>query len=269
VQEWEKGFVRTIMENPHDDGARLVYADRLEEEGQTDYAEFIRLSVDTSAAALASENRERERSLFKEIDVIGLCGIPADQIIGRPVIHPDYLRLFLHPTDPYTEDGRDWQDWLFQWERGFVTRVRAEVAQFLEHGAQVLSVNPVETVTLTVGYQPVCRIQLYPESSGGREGWWITRNGEILPSGETGPTDADWWSSRDRICDPEALREYCSRCLENCGCRLYNGRWLLQPARPQNSRRSADWIEIDDGEPSTYGSPYRRNPDGSFTRYYP
>lgn len=36
-------FIRTILDNPDDDGPRLVYADQLEEWGESDYARFIRL----------------------------------------------------------------------------------------------------------------------------------------------------------------------------------------------------------------------------------
>src|SRR5438067_1250501 len=39
-------FLRTIAERPADDGPRLVYADWLEEQGDADRAEFIRLQID-------------------------------------------------------------------------------------------------------------------------------------------------------------------------------------------------------------------------------
>jgi len=39
----EKSLLRAILENPHDDNARLVYADYLQENGQEARAEFIRM----------------------------------------------------------------------------------------------------------------------------------------------------------------------------------------------------------------------------------
>lgn len=42
----EKGFLQTIIENPEDDGLRLVFADWCEDHGDPDRAEFIRLQIE-------------------------------------------------------------------------------------------------------------------------------------------------------------------------------------------------------------------------------
>lgn len=45
-------FIRTILENPDDDGPRLVYADWLEEDGRAERAEFIRLQIKLSTCRM-------------------------------------------------------------------------------------------------------------------------------------------------------------------------------------------------------------------------
>ena len=58
-----------IMEQPEDDGLRLMYADRLEQEGHHDRAEFIRVQCALNSAALQSDQRSqlevRERELLR------------------------------------------------------------------------------------------------------------------------------------------------------------------------------------------------------------
>jgi uncharacterized protein (TIGR02996 family) len=41
----EKAFLEAIIENPNDDAPRLMLADWLDERGQADRAEFIRLQI--------------------------------------------------------------------------------------------------------------------------------------------------------------------------------------------------------------------------------
>jgi len=63
----EEGFVRAILADPDDDTHRLVYADWLEENGQPERAEFIRLQVERARRPPHDPTRwrpgERERAL--------------------------------------------------------------------------------------------------------------------------------------------------------------------------------------------------------------
>lgn len=45
----EEGFFRTILDNPDDDTPRLVYADWLEDHGETERAEFIRVQCELAS----------------------------------------------------------------------------------------------------------------------------------------------------------------------------------------------------------------------------
>jgi uncharacterized protein (TIGR02996 family) len=62
----DEAFLQAIIENPDDDTSRLVYADWLDEQGQPDRAEFIRLQVRLSGGAVrgADRLRRRERKLL-------------------------------------------------------------------------------------------------------------------------------------------------------------------------------------------------------------
>jgi uncharacterized protein (TIGR02996 family) len=44
----ETAFLKSIVETPDDDGTRLIYADWLEEHGQAEKAQFVRLEVELS-----------------------------------------------------------------------------------------------------------------------------------------------------------------------------------------------------------------------------
>src|SRR5262249_5399637 len=62
-------FLRAICENPADDAPRLVYADWLDEKGESERAEFIRVQVWLARADEEGEDslawQSRERALRK------------------------------------------------------------------------------------------------------------------------------------------------------------------------------------------------------------
>ena len=60
-------FLRAILDNPDDDGVRLVYADWLEEHGQPERAEFIRVQI--ALASLPLGDRKRERLTARESEL--------------------------------------------------------------------------------------------------------------------------------------------------------------------------------------------------------
>jgi uncharacterized protein (TIGR02996 family) len=66
----EDTFLRAIVEAPDDDGVRLVYADWLEEHGQPERAEFIRLQIELAGLAEGSPRRAalqaREQALLRQ-----------------------------------------------------------------------------------------------------------------------------------------------------------------------------------------------------------
>lgn len=69
----ETAFLRSIMENPDDDALRLVYADWLEETGQSARAAFVRLEVEFNSTPVSDA---RAQALRDELDRLG-DAIPA------------------------------------------------------------------------------------------------------------------------------------------------------------------------------------------------
>jgi uncharacterized protein (TIGR02996 family) len=120
------GFMRAIVEQPDDDAPRLVYADWLEEHGDTARAEFIRVQCelarlpesDRRGAAL----RKREAALLKQ-----------------------YRKAWLAPLANSIEKG--------EFRRGFVERVEVWCDQLLlDDAAAVFDAAPVRDISvLTTG----------------------------------------------------------------------------------------------------------------------
>src|SRR5437588_361311 len=60
----ERGLIDAIRDDPDDESARLVYADWLEENGQAERAEFVRLQLARAAGEATEESRHREKQLL-------------------------------------------------------------------------------------------------------------------------------------------------------------------------------------------------------------
>jgi uncharacterized protein (TIGR02996 family) len=67
VTNEERGLIESICDEPDDDGVRLVYADWLEENGQADRAELIRVQIAIENGV--SDLRERESELITRLQV--------------------------------------------------------------------------------------------------------------------------------------------------------------------------------------------------------
>jgi uncharacterized protein (TIGR02996 family) len=140
-------LLRDVLDAPDDDGARLRYADRLDELGEPERAEFIRLDclrwrewpdfrlsgnwerhfTDAGRKLTAVERRIDELSGADD----GVC-----------------LRCDWHAPVPHV--GWDWQI-----RRGFVESVTCTAADFLTHADAILAAHPVRKVRLTeLNYHP-------------------------------------------------------------------------------------------------------------------
>src|SRR5262245_10720470 len=60
-------FLRAICENPEDDTVRLVFADWLDENGDPDRAEFIRLQIER--ARLRAEGHDSETLVKRDLEL--------------------------------------------------------------------------------------------------------------------------------------------------------------------------------------------------------
>jgi uncharacterized protein (TIGR02996 family) len=123
----EAAFLQAILEQPDDDTPRLVYADWLEEHGQGERAEFIRLQIERARRPYHDRTRlvpgERERALL---------AAHGEEWLG-PL--PEYAR----------------QQVVF--ERGFPGRTtRVEIHHFVTWDARLWRAAPVTDVALSDSY---------------------------------------------------------------------------------------------------------------------
>src|SRR5215471_9295778 len=114
----EAALLRTIREAPDDDTARLVYADFVEEEGDSARSEFIRVQVALGRLAeddpARSALKAREHELLAENESHWL-GVPAD--------------------------AQGLVEWVFA--RGFVNDIAATPDFMLNEGADLCAAHPV------------------------------------------------------------------------------------------------------------------------------
>jgi uncharacterized protein (TIGR02996 family) len=119
-------FVRTITENPEDDAVRLIYADFLEEHGQPERAEFIRVQCALARGGNGPrriELMERERLLLE--------------------------RHGLAWAGPLRRLVRDWE-----FRRGFIDKVSVEARAFVTRADELFRLAPLQRVGLYWGAVP-------------------------------------------------------------------------------------------------------------------
>jgi uncharacterized protein (TIGR02996 family) len=130
----EESFLQAIREHPDDDTPRLVYADRLEEQGDAARAEFIRTQV-------------------------ALAGLAADDA-RRPVLAAREQALLVEHRDDWLEPLRDLAAPLrdpavgkarmnaWEFRRGFLESIRLDARVFLERAEEVFACAPVQELFL-------------------------------------------------------------------------------------------------------------------------
>jgi uncharacterized protein (TIGR02996 family) len=116
-------FLDAVCAEPDSDAPRLVYADWLDDNGQSDRAEFIRLQV--RLAGLAEDDPERDELELREWELL--------------VRHGDVWRKEL-PAWARKEQH--------SFRRGFVGALSLTAKQFVRSGGKLLRAVPVERVHL-------------------------------------------------------------------------------------------------------------------------
>ncbi|HEY7315625.1 MAG TPA: TIGR02996 domain-containing protein [Gemmataceae bacterium] len=136
----DEAFLQAIREAPDDDAPRLIYADWLEEHGQTDRAEFIRIQcrrfgisdMDPNAPGLQARAEELLRDNW---DVwVG----PLRELVGPR--YDRYGEMWLR--EEYNPEG------LRRFQRGFVDAIILEVEHFLNHANELLVRVPLRALGL-------------------------------------------------------------------------------------------------------------------------
>lgn len=133
-----EGLLRDVVEHPHEDGPRLVYADWCEENGDPQRAEFIRAQVEAV--------RLRERLLALDVRAAELARDLCERnAFGQRL--SDGATTF-RPTPQNLR-------------RGFVDVLVLNLRRFWDHGRELVSMNPITQVRFS-DRNPAVRRQHLP-----------------------------------------------------------------------------------------------------------
>lgn len=133
-------LLAAILADPADDTARLVYADWLTENGQSDRGEFIRVEIELARTPPNTEDDERRRSVLLR---------RRDQLLKQ---HKDE---WLGQLLPYARET--------SFHRGFLQSLDVPVNTFLQNGGRWFAHTPLTHLKIT-------HSQMWDDSRG--ELWW-------------------------------------------------------------------------------------------------
>jgi uncharacterized protein (TIGR02996 family) len=181
-------FVSAILEDPDDNGLRLVYADWLEhgapsDERQPERAEFIRVQCEIELV-------RRQLDEYAKADLNEKCVRDAqrkiDALRARERGLLDGAHDFWAADLPALRIGR--APGLISWEfrRGFVEDITCPAAAWLDHAAAVLSAAPMRRVTLTGTSRP-CEVRVFRHQD---DFWRVFLHAEYLQTFWDWPTRA-------------------------------------------------------------------------------
>jgi uncharacterized protein (TIGR02996 family) len=143
--EWES-LLRAVVAAPADDVPRLVAADWLDERGQPDRAEFIRVQVELARAEAAGAEVEALRR--KERTFLG--PMSPTRALWALEACPELVRVeFRERTAAPLEAMRVSGAERLTFRRGFVEAITCPAADWLAHGVRVIERQPVRELTLT------------------------------------------------------------------------------------------------------------------------
>lgn len=158
VMTHEEAFIQAIREAPSDDAPRLIYADWLEEQGQADRAEFIR--VQCRLARLTEEGTQKS-----------IVSVQAEELLRK---HWDEwvgpLRTIVGPWN--SRYGEGWMretyhsDGLYRFQRGFVDILALDAEDFLRHTEQLRRLVPLRELRLWGAGRCADRLANEPELAG-------------------------------------------------------------------------------------------------------
>lgn len=123
-------LLRTILADPADDTARLVYADWLEENGEEERGHYIRFGLDYGYHRGMESDGSTGNEWERAVDV------------WPPIDWPDSMHTIFRLT-PEDRRGVSWV-----WRRGFVESVSLPLAEFRTQVPNLFAAHPVTDVRL-------------------------------------------------------------------------------------------------------------------------
>ncbi len=167
----EPSLLAAILEHPDDDWPRLVAADFLEETGQADRAEFIRVQValeplrghghgagnphggDCAFCYIVAREERRERELQGlhgdtwALPLALAAGFPATPMYGATSGKDTFGNpRYHHICSEYASDAGRKLAWTFR--RGLVESIETDTKTFLAHGPALVACQPLTSVTV-------------------------------------------------------------------------------------------------------------------------
>lgn len=147
----KEAFLRRICESPDDDAPRLIYADWLDERGDSDSrdrAEFIRVQIKLARMdgtfCLKNGNETKFGKLTKHCRC-SVCKLRRVELASAIRRHGIYKRWQEMPTFSDSKYRRLIPQGLFH--RGFVEVVQIPLAGWLQIGTEIILRHPVKRVT--------------------------------------------------------------------------------------------------------------------------
>jgi len=153
----DEAFLQAVLDAPDDDAPRLIYADWLDEHGDADRAEFIRVQCEEAKLGLkdprAEQLRKRAARLLKshaaewDQPVAAALG---HRIPRRPGFWERWLQLRRQPV-ACTLPGllRSCGPW--EYHRGFLNTLEIGMRKFLESAEALFSAAPIREVIFSSG----------------------------------------------------------------------------------------------------------------------
>lgn len=155
-----ESLLRSILESPQDDTPRLIYADWLEENGEAERAEFVRVQVelarlerneihfaDCDACALAPDTDQRARHAH---DCPHAMSRRRYREIGTSLdLTNEFARQIGFDFGERSGEAAAAAGWRWERVRGFIASLACSWSDWLAHEAAILREHPVERVRLT------------------------------------------------------------------------------------------------------------------------
>lgn len=132
-------FLSAILAQPDDDGPRLVYCDWLEEQGESDRAEFIRLQIKMAACRMC----HRKDGTKRKDGYARNCGrcLPGAQRAQRLMGCDSFPAWCPQVIADNVNTSR--------YRRGFIEEIHCPWQSWLTHHAAIRSATPLREVRLT------------------------------------------------------------------------------------------------------------------------
>lgn len=157
----KNALLEAIIANPADDLPRLIYCDWLEERGEAERAEFIRIQCELARLKEPCETTQGQIFLHEGRhdrhveDKRQRCGLCKKEPVGMCRWHT----LLRREKELLKNAGTDWQTWGVDGDdlriefptftRGFISKITCSAQDWLTHAEEITKSQPIEAVTLT------------------------------------------------------------------------------------------------------------------------